>query len=183
MNDATPTDGELVRRTAAGDCDAFARLYDRYARLVRTVAGDAGPSLAEDITHDVFLRAYRSIATLRDAERFAPWLVGIARRVVQETRRRNRTREPLPDDLADGRAAEHDIDGADEAAYMLALVARLPEEERRAIQFFFLNGRDGNETARLLGRSRSGTYALITRAVGTLARWMGADRPAGEVPQ
>ena len=64
---------------------------------------------------------------------------------------------------------------------VLQAYARLPEEERRAIQFFFLNSRDGTETARLLGRSRSGTYALINRAVATLARWMGADRTAGEI--
>ncbi|QJW94758.1 RNA polymerase sigma factor [Frigoriglobus tundricola] len=183
MSDPTPTDAELVRRTVAGDRDAFARLYDRYAGLVRTVAGDAGPGRAEDISHDVFLRAYRAIATLRTPDRFAPWLIGIARRVVQEARRRS-PREPLPSDLTDGQPpAGHDIDQADEVAYMLALVGRLPEEERRAIQFFFLNGRDGSETARLLGRSRSGTYALIGRAVGTLARWMGADRTAGEVPR
>ncbi len=183
MSDPTPTDAELVRRTVAGDRDAFARLYDRYARLVRTVAGDAGPGRAEDISHDVFLRAYRAIATLRAADRFAPWLVGIARRVVQEVRRRP-PREPLPSDIADGHpSAEHGVDQADEVAHMLALVSRLPEDERRAVQFFFLNGRDGTETARLLGRSRSGTYALISRAVVTLARWMGADRTAGEVPR
>ncbi|MBP3956812.1 sigma-70 family RNA polymerase sigma factor [Gemmata sp. G18] len=183
MSEPVPTDAELVRRTVAGDRDAFARLYDRYARLVRAIAGDAGPDRAEDVTHDVFLRAYRSITALRDADRFAPWLVGIARRVVQETRRRP-VREPLSSDVADGRPpAEHSIDDADERAHVLALVSRLPEEERRAVQFFFLSGRDGTETARLLGRSRSGTYALINRAVGILARWMGADHTAGEVPR
>jgi RNA polymerase sigma-70 factor (ECF subfamily) len=181
MSSPTPTDAELVRRTVAGDRDAFARLYDRYARLVRAVAGDAGPGRAEDLSHDVFLRAYRAIAALRAADRFAPWLVGIARRVVREARRRP-PGEPLPSDIAGGQPpAGHEVDQADEVAYMLELVGRLPEEERRAIQFFFLNGRDGAETARLLGRSRSGTYALINRAVATLARWMGADRTAGEV--
>jgi RNA polymerase sigma-70 factor (ECF subfamily) len=101
MSNPTPTDAELVRRTVAGDRDAFARLYDRYARLVRAVAGDAGPGRAEDISHDVFLRAYRAIAALRATDRFAPWLVGIARRVVQEARRRppgNRYRATSPAD-------------------------------------------------------------------------------------
>ena len=183
MSAPDQSDAELVRRTVAGDRDAFARLYDRYARLVRAVAGDAGPGRAEDICHDVFLRAYRAIATLRAGDRFAPWLVGIARRVVQETRRRPAP-EPLPGDVPDGRTvAEHDVDDADEVAHVLALVSRLPEEERRAIQFFFLNGRDGIETARLLSRSRSGTYAIITRAISTLARWMRADSTAEEAPR
>lgn len=58
MNDPVPTDAELVRRTVAGDRDAFASLYDRYARLVRAVAADAGPDRAEDITQDVFLKGH-----------------------------------------------------------------------------------------------------------------------------
>jgi len=183
MNDPVPTDAELIRRTLVGDRDAFARLYDRYARLIRAVAGDAGAGRAEDISQDVFLRAYRALATLRTHDRFAPWLVGIARRVVQEDRRRSAP-EPLSGDVPDRRTvAEHDVDNADEVAHVLAMVSRLPEEERRAIQFFFLNGRDGNETARLLGRSRSGTYALITRAISTLARWMRADSTAQEAPR
>ncbi|MBN9518262.1 hypothetical protein J0H58_07040 [bacterium] len=49
---------------------------------------DAGASSAEDVTQEVFLRAYRTLGALRVADRIAPWLVGIARRVVQEVRRR-----------------------------------------------------------------------------------------------
>ena len=182
MNDPVPTDAELVRRTVAGDRDAFASLYDRYARLVRAVAADAGPDRAEDITQEVFLRAYRAIATLRDRDRFSPWLVGIARRVVQEVRRRP-SETFLGDIVGDDPTAEDEVDQEDEVAKLLTLVNRLPEEERRAIQFFFLNGRDGTETARLLGRSRSGTYALIHRAIGNLARRMSTESAAQENPQ
>jgi RNA polymerase sigma-70 factor (ECF subfamily) len=181
MTPADPPDADLVRRTLCGDRDAFARLYDRYARLVRAVADDAGPACAEDLTQEVFLRAYRTLGALRSADRFAPWVVGITRRVVRESRRRP-PRDPLPAALPDrqppvGAAAEN----GDEVAHLLALVARLPEDERQAVRLFFLAGRNATETARLLDRSRSGTYALIRAAVGTLARWMGADRPAGEV--
>lgn len=177
---ADPPDAELVHRTLAGDRDAFACLYDRYARLVRAVAVDAGAACAEDVTQEVFLRAYRTLGSLRAPERFAPWLVGIARRAVQEARRRAPA-APLPAALPDGRTVdETETDDGDEVAHLLALVARLPEEQRQAVRLFFLAGRDAAETAQLLNRSRSGTYALIRSAVGTLARWMGADRSSGE---
>jgi RNA polymerase sigma-70 factor, ECF subfamily len=175
------TDADLVRGTLAGDREAFARLYDRYARLIRAVATDAGPSCADDVTQEVFLRAYRILGSLRAADRFAPWLVGIARHVVREARRR-RPADPLPAAIPDGRPAVGDsADRGDEVARLLALVAQLPEDERTAIRLFFLAGRDVAETARLLNRSRSGTYTLIRTAIGMLARRMGADRPFGEV--
>jgi RNA polymerase sigma-70 factor, ECF subfamily len=181
MEMTDPPDVELVRRTLAGDRDAFARLYDRYARLVRAVAADAGPSGAEDVTQEVFLRAYRTVGSLRAADWFAPWLVGIARRVVREARRR-RPADPLPATVPDGRPAVADgAERGDEVTHLLALVAQLPEDERHAIRLFFLAGRDVTETARLLNRSRSGTYALIRTAIGILARRMGIDHPAGEV--
>jgi RNA polymerase sigma-70 factor, ECF subfamily len=181
MRAADPSDAELVRRALSGDREAFGRLYDRHARLVRVVAADAGPARAEDVVQEAFLRAYRKLGTLRGRDRFAPWLVGIARKVVREARRKP-AGEPLPAAVPDGRPGPAtDADNADEAAHLRALVARLPEEQRQAVQFFFLSGRDAVAVARLLGRSRSGTYALLRQAVGTLARWMGAKLPPGEV--
>ena len=46
------------------------------------------------------------------------------------------------------------------------------EEERLAVRFFFLNERSIEETASLLNRSRSGTYAVLQRAKLRLARWL-----------
>jgi RNA polymerase sigma-70 factor (ECF subfamily) len=164
-----PTNDDLVRRAIAGDIAAFGSLYDRTVRLVRAVAADAGPDAAEDVTHDTFLRAYRTLKTLRDPARFAPWLVGIARLVVLE-RRRARRFDPLPELTT--APASTEADGSDDAEELLRLVARLPEEERLAIRFFFLNERSIEETARLLNRSRSGTYAVLQRAKVRLARWL-----------
>ena len=164
----TPTP-DLVRRAQRGDVEAFGVLYDRTIRLVRAVAADAGPGRADDAAHDAYLRAFRSLGTLRDPERFAPWLVGIARLVAREHRRARRV-GPLVADVA----ADPIDPGADpdDVAELLRAVDRLPDEERLAIRFFFLNERGIDETARLLGRSRSGTYALLQAARARLARWL-----------
>jgi RNA polymerase sigma-70 factor (ECF subfamily) len=164
-----PTNDVLVRRAIGGDISAFGTLYDRTVRLVRAVAADAGPDAAEDVTHDVFLRAYRTLHTLSDPARFGAWLVGIARRVVLE-RRRARRFDPLPEHLP--AVSVRDSDALEDAQEVLRLVAELPEEERLAIRFFFLNERSIDETARLLDRSRSGTYAVLKRARARLARWL-----------
>lgn len=153
----------------AGDIPAFGTLYDRTVRLVRAVAVDAGPNAAEDVTHDTFLRAFRTLKTLRDPARFAPWLVGIARLVVLEHRRVRRF-DSLPEQTLVQTGP--DADAFDDVQELLRLVARLPGDERLAVRFFFLNERSIEETARLLERSRSGTYAVLQRAKARLAQWL-----------
>ncbi|MFO0960108.1 MAG: sigma-70 family RNA polymerase sigma factor [Isosphaeraceae bacterium] len=166
MGDQSSGD-ELIRRAIEGDIDAFGALYDRTVRLVRAVASDAGPDDAEDVAHDTYLRAFRTLRSLRDPGRFAPWLVGIARMVVLE-RRRSRRFAPIPEQASAAQAGE----AGEDIEELLRLVARLLEEERLAIRFFFLNERGIDETARLLNRSRSGTYAVLQRAKSRLARWL-----------
>jgi RNA polymerase sigma-70 factor (ECF subfamily) len=160
---------DLVRRAKGGDVQAFGHLYDRTIRLVRAVAADAGREAAEDVAHEAYLRAYRNLGTLNDPTRFAAWLVGITRLIVRE-RKRARRFEPLPHDIQG--ASEPDRTGDDDTEVLLRAVARLPEEERLAIRFFFLNERSIDETARLLDRSRSGTYSVLQSAKAKLARWL-----------
>jgi RNA polymerase sigma-70 factor (ECF subfamily) len=178
-SDATgPDDGVLVTRALSGDTEAFARLFDRYARLVRAVAWDAGTDWAtvQDLTQECFLRAYRQLATLREREHFRYWVTGIARQLVRETRRR-RIYEPLSDSVTLVSAETSALDDRDEMEHVLGLVARLPEQERLAIRFFFLRDRNIADTARFLDLSRSATYEVIKRACGRLKRWLGVCEP------
>src|SRR4029079_17218656 len=73
---------ELVVRARAGDHAAFAALYDRHARLVRAICYDATAHLtsADDLSQEVFLRAYQKLHQLRDGSRFVAWLCEIARK-------------------------------------------------------------------------------------------------------
>jgi len=174
--DREPTDADLVARTRAGDREAFGLLYDRYARLVRVVAADAARDAAtiQDLTQECFLRGFRQLATLREPERFRFWLVGIARQVVREHRRR-RGHEPLVGEVA-GPDQGEPADDADEIDHVLRRVAELPEDERLAVRLFYLAGRDADETAGLLGVSRSGVYVLLKRACARIARWLALPR-------
>src|SRR4051812_1933002 len=81
---------ELVARERAGDQAAFAALYDRNARLIRAICFDATAHLAsaEDLSQEVFLRAYQKLHQLRDGSRFVPWICEIARRACSDSARR-----------------------------------------------------------------------------------------------
>ena len=169
-------DANLVASTLAGDRECFGRLYDRYARLVRAVVRPSAMDDAtmHDMVQDCFLRAYRGLDRLREPEKFGPWLVGIARQVASECRRKRRRdrhqfvgAEVLDADDASDPAGWRER--ADELRVVLDELARLPERERLAIHTFFLQERGVAETARLLNLSRSGAYELVARACRRLA--------------
>jgi RNA polymerase sigma-70 factor (ECF subfamily) len=167
-------DAELVAQALGGDREAFGQLYDRYARLVQAVALDASSELAavQDFTQECFLRAFKQLPTLRDPGRFRAWVVGIARRLVRELRRRRQV--GFLGQAVQAAAVDPTIasDDAEEVEHVLRLVSELPEQERLAVHLFYLSERDVHDTARLLNLSRSGTYALLTRACARLARWL-----------
>jgi RNA polymerase sigma-70 factor (ECF subfamily) len=93
-----PPDADLVARVATGDREAFAALFRRRQRDVYRFAlhMTASPSVAEDVTQEVFL------AVMRDAGRYdsdratvIAWLCGIARNQVRRRLERDRMLHPI----------------------------------------------------------------------------------------
>ncbi|MFN0135175.1 MAG: RNA polymerase sigma factor [Phycisphaerae bacterium] len=170
------SDATLVIGTLSGDKSAFAELYDRRARVIRAICYDFSrdATAAADLTQETFLRAWRNLNTLRDPERFGPWLIGIARQVCNEWRRGRYRRIRLidhPPDDARTAADRFRGDPPDEALEELRLaIAKLPEDERTALHGFYLQEMDVDRARSLLGTSRSGLYALLARARDRLRR-------------
>jgi RNA polymerase sigma factor (sigma-70 family) len=78
---ALPTDADDVRAAAAGDRQAFQRLYrlhvDRiYGALYRLAGYDH--ARAEDLTQDAFVRAWQKLAGFRHESAFGTWLYRLA---------------------------------------------------------------------------------------------------------
>jgi RNA polymerase sigma factor (sigma-70 family) len=176
MGNNESTDADLIARVLSGDREAFGSLYDRYARLVRTVVFDVAKewSTVQDLTQDCFLRAYQNLGRLRQPDRFGHWVVGIARQVARERRRTlRRDRHHFVGTDAIEISSESDVAGAlqlaEETGLVMRRLAELPERERLAIHAFFLDESNVQQTAELLGLSRSGVYALLERAVARLA--------------
>ena len=92
-------------RARGGDRDAFARLVERYwGRVYRWLHGlTMRRHLAEDLTQEVFLRAWSALPQLRQEVRFRAWLFRIARNCLTNSRRDPRSAPPgpLPEASAD----------------------------------------------------------------------------------
>jgi RNA polymerase sigma-70 factor (ECF subfamily) len=74
------TDEEIVRRVVAGDRDLFASLYERYYwRVFRMAYGMTGNhGGAEDLTQEIFMKAYLRLREFRGQSAFSTWLYRVA---------------------------------------------------------------------------------------------------------
>jgi len=80
---------DLVTRVCQGDADAFRLIFERYSRPVISFIYDMvnDRALAEELTQETFVRAFRAIHTMRAETKFSTWLFGIARNVARESLR------------------------------------------------------------------------------------------------
>ena len=93
---------DLVTRVCQGDSEAFRLIFERYSRPVISFTFDLvnDRALAEELTQETFVRAYRAMRTMRKDTKLSTWLFGIARNVARESlRARARARSHV--DLGD----------------------------------------------------------------------------------
>lgn len=146
----------LAVRCQLGDMQAFDALIRRWHGPISAyVRRQCGPDDAADIVQDIWLRVFRSIASLRDGRRLRAWLFGIARHAWMD-RLRSRYADHAdvdvdvdvePDDIADPPDAD---DLSLEFAVVSEGLAQLPPIEREALTLFYLHELSLNEIAQVL---------------------------------
>lgn len=91
QHQASLPDEELVDRAKQGDRQAFSQLAGRHANKVyaAALAMLRNPDEAQDISQDAFIKAYRHLRTLKEANKFGPWVCRIARQEAAAYWRKN----------------------------------------------------------------------------------------------
>lgn len=155
----TPSDEELIARVCWREEPALGAIYDRYHRLIFTIAlrivGDR--ELAEEVVQDVFQAVWLSAGSFQPSGSLSAWLVGIARhRAIDATRSRRfraRAREDILDDDRVTRvvAADGPADNLLLRAVVRAALAELPVSQRQAIELGYYGGLTHVEIAARLG--------------------------------
>lgn len=172
------SDATLVLKALNGDQAAFGELYDRYAGLVRAIGYDSisDRDAVQDLTQEVFIRAYTKLSGLKEPDRFGPWLVGMAKNVGREFRRgKARDRHVLVGLEPEAPAVE----ATDEQQERLKLVSEamktLDEQEQLALHVHYLRNENADEGKKLLGMSRSSYYRLLDRAKKKIGKILESD--------
>jgi RNA polymerase sigma-70 factor (ECF subfamily) len=165
----------LIRSAAGGDARAFAALHARYAAMVHAILlARLPPSDAEDQVQEVFLIAWKKLAQLDDASRFAAWLGAIARNRAVDWYRRRRPTEALDDALvASGGASSSDVA---EAQQVVAAIHGLPEAYRETLVMRLCEGMSGAEIAELTGLEPGSVRINLHRGMKLLREKLGIER-------
>ena len=164
----SPAAGEAVdvRLAVAGDTRAFERLYRAHAGRVHALARRmADASEADELTQEVFVRAWQGLAGFRGDAAFSTWLHRVAVNVILTRRaayavRRERMVEgdAAFDELpAPARGREHGVD-------LERAIARLPEGARRVFVLHDVEGYKHEEIAATLGVTAGTSKAQLHRA-------------------
>ena len=191
MTDARRDDELLARRIRAGDSDALGELYDRYASVALATALRvvADRQLAEDLVHDSFVAVWQKIDRF-DAARgnLRSWLLTIVRnRGIDRLRAARPSMEiGVADEMSLLRSSANPT--ADDAlrsvsgAQVREAITRLPDEQRRAIELAYFEGRTYREIATLTGVPQGTANGRLRLALSKLRETLrGADgAPLGD---
>jgi RNA polymerase sigma-70 factor (ECF subfamily) len=143
--------------------NALSELYDRYGRLVFSVALNtlSDPIRAEEVTQDVFERVWEKAFTFSAGQgRVVTWLSSIARHRSIDLFRHYRSQhedqliawqEAEMADLPDGQNVEREVDLAERTQRIRWAVAQLPADQKQALGMAFFQGMSHPEIASALG--------------------------------
>lgn len=155
-------DGAAVRAVLAGDTETYRVLVERYrmdfGRIAEALVGDA--DLAADALQEAFIKAFRSLASCRDPDRFRPWFYRIVANACHDARRGKKT-VPIDDlDVAAKETADARLHDDELAKRLQQAMEGLTPEQREAFVMKEVEGRDYQEMAGLL---ETGVDALKMR--------------------
>lgn len=167
ITDDTSTE---VARAASGDRRAFERLYRAHASRVYSICVRMSGSRAraEELTQDVFVRAWEKLHLFRGESAFSTWLHRLAVNVVLNARKsegRERSRmvaNDEDDEMWPDRAGHAPLHA--ERMDLESAIATLPPGARRVFVLHDVEGYKHEEIAKLLGVTSGGSKAQLHRA-------------------
>lgn len=182
------SDEELMRRTAEGDKNAYAILYERYNSAVLSylyrMLGNTED--VEAVGQEVFLRAFKFAKTYRYPQKFSTWLFTITRNLAINQARRKK-RAPVrsaaelglngADDSADamdvaGKATNDPVE-REEISRVLAALDELPADQKEVIMMGVFQDMSYGEMEDITGTKAVTLRSRMFHAIRRLAKVMG----------
>ena len=173
-------DSDILLRVQNGDQHAFEELVLRYQGYVFAIVRRHVPAdLVEELAHEVFVQAYKSLPTYKERSPFKNWLATIAVRQCYAHWKSKKARREVPlsvltPEIKDwcsrvqGRSAREQFDA--QQSRMIArdlldwALGQLPAKDRMVLSLVYLEELSVQETATLLGWSKSNVKVRAHRA-------------------
>ena len=177
------SDPQLIQQVLQGNQEAFSPLVKKYQKGVHALAwrkiGDF--HIAQEVTQDAFLKAYRQLRTLKDPNAFSGWLYVIVARECLDWLRKNRIPMESLDTTDPGEVdkvsysqyvAEKQKSETDETRREVVkeLLKKLPESERTVMTLHYLGEMTIKAVSEFLGVSENTVKSRLNRARNRLRK-------------
>ena len=172
----------LIQKAKEGKEEAFGVLYDRhisaiYRFVFLKVGGKKGD--AEDITHEVFLSAWKNIGNYKfQGFPFSSWLYRIARNAIIDYYRTSKQNQNIafhetPEHLLiSEKTEEHDLDKTFEMERIKKCLALLEPTYQDVLIMKFVEDRSNKEIAAALEKSEGAIRVIQHRALKQLKKYL-----------
>jgi RNA polymerase sigma-70 factor (ECF subfamily) len=167
-----PEDLAALAIEAKTDPEAFGRLYEHYVQAIyRYLYSRVGTvHLAEDLTSQTFMAAFRSLPRYHERGQFSAWLFRIARSKLMDHYRGNRHEESL--EAADGLVVGPDTLASvmqnETLGHLRLLISQLKDDERELIRLRYVADLSFAEMADLLGKREDAVKKSVHRLLARL---------------
>ena len=168
----------LLERLRRGDEAAMAALFDRYSKIVYSVALRVlrDTAAAEDVLQEIFMQVWRTPGSFLETKgTLGGWLAVVARNRSIDTLRRRRPTDQVeeislasPFNLADEAERNNMMERA------RAAIVKLPVEQRKTLEMAFFDGLTHTEIAEMTGDPLGTVKTRIRSALLTLRKAFGA---------
>jgi RNA polymerase sigma-70 factor (ECF subfamily) len=191
------SDAAVIRRVLDGDVDFFEHLLNRHrSRVFGIVSRHVPPEEIEEVAHDVFIRAFKSLAGFRHESNFQHWLSSIAVRTCHDFwRSRYRSREVTISGLSQSHQKwlEHVIAEESSASFSDEInrketgeilrwaLRQLPEKDKTVLELIYFQEHSIKEAAKLLGWTQTAVKVRSFRSRQKLQKILrGVIKPNSE---
>jgi RNA polymerase sigma-70 factor (ECF subfamily) len=162
----------LVSRAIGGDVQAFGKLYTSHVTRIYRYAfyNVRHKQHAEDITQEVFLKAWKAIKSCKGKEKtFSSWLYRIAHNlIIDKIRKRQRELSGVTEIATDIIDTSSNLEAGLEKKDLLKEMDYLPSNQRQVIILKFIQGMDNREIAEIMGKSTGAIRIMQMRALTAL---------------
>lgn len=174
----------LVDKASKGNFEAFGKLYGMFLNKIYRYAyyQVKDRMTAEDITENVFVKAWKRIATCKGRGRtFAAWLYRIAHNEIIDTMQAKQKIVAIElDDISDLDTPELQAGRKFEYEELAEQIAELPENQRQVIILKFVEGLSNAEIGQILNKSEGAIRILQMRALTAMREKLGGGRYKNE---
>jgi RNA polymerase sigma-70 factor (ECF subfamily) len=157
----------LIGQITSGQKELFRILVHRYQQTVHSIGLSFFRNLedAADFTQDVFLKAYRNLASFQGKSRFSTWLYRIAyNTAVNGVTRRKEYRSLAEDEPGTENTPEEQVLRVAARDAVREAVRELPEKYRMCVDLFFFYDRSVREIGMITGFPENTIKSHVFRA-------------------